>query len=1245
MRMGSTVWPHLTCAAFLASVLLAQEVWHDALIPELPPAQLVILEGHYAVQWDGTGSYRDSSVEAEAWASRIPWEEGQEWYPPTPAVTPGPLTIQKATYTYVYLYSWQLHRSGKRLRLYSTPPAYSAVPQPPLRQTTQTWKTQSVLASGQWYKIHTGPAGVYRIDRNTLQALGIDPTTADPRRLRLYGQVGGLLPQENNLPAPDDLEEIPLYFPGESDGTWDANDAAYFYADSPDSWYPWPNRTFFHLKNPHTDSCTYFLTFDLGPGKRLTTQPFSPGSATPTNQVLTLYFHEQELVNLVKSGRVWLGETFDAYQPSRTFVLPLPACDSVRLFIQVAASSLSGATFTVQAGSATLGTISVAAIPGPADSYYARWGSLLRTLTSTSANLPIQLTYSGRSDSKGYLNYIEAIAYHPLTWQSGQQIFRVRAGTGPWEVQGTGPRKKLWDVTNPLEPVEVPLFQTASGYSFFSPGDTLRTYCAFEEGAAYAPTPGGPVANQNLHALSGIRYVIATTRELAPLCQRLCELNNSWSPCTVVAIEDVYNEFSGGRPDICALRNFLRMLYERASSPAEAPAFLLLVGQASYNLRKVGGTFLPTYQSRESFYPPETYGSDDFFGFLDSNEGFWGENTPAGQYDPRNTGVRSHGLDLGICRLPVYSPQDLQTYIDKLSDYLTNPEAQGPWLRQSIFFTDYKDNGLHTSQGETLAETFRQGLGYPEVSKIYIDIFPAQPQASGLSFPQAREALLNRLGQGGLFAHYVGHGNEYALQGFDFFPIPTVRQMQNRHRYLTFITATCEWGKWDDPSVRGGGVEALFLPQRGAIALLTSTRKVFAHLNFALSQNFYAYLLSTYRPQKQVLFGDLMRETKNRSWNNAGAINSRSFSFLGVPTLPLRLPTYKAVITQINSLPPSGTNPDTLRPLRPIQISGEIQDSTGQLVPTFEGEVSLRIWDKSISRSTLISRTPYQSQEVLLFSGRATVTSGRFQLTAYIPIDIIPTPGLGRMTLWAQSPDGSSAAGAETRFVICCPDTLPPPTTPPTIRLYINDTTWIAGSITHPNPTLIAYITDSLGINLSPLAVGKELKATLNGRDIYLSSYYETERDQPNKGRVSYRFFDLAPGTYHLSLEAWNLAGQKATASTTFTVQENATLRITRLFNYPNPFTTHTRFLIEHTQPGQSLDARLTIYTLTGRRIKTLTTTLHSATNLSFGDLTWDGLDEFGDKLARGVYLYRLELRNPQTGETASAQEKLLLLR
>jgi len=1225
----------------------AQGVWHDDLLPELPPARLISLEGGYEARMTDPGAYKDSSGDWSVLVKRIPWKENQDWYPPSPVISSGPLIIQKQPRTFLYLYSWQLHRSGQQLRVYLSEPRYTVSPAvlPAFRQAAQTWKVQSVLSTGRWYKIHTGPAGIYRIDQGLLRALGIDPSAVNPRHLRLYGQRGGLLPQQNNLPAPDDLEEIPLFFPGEGDDRWDVSDAAYFYADGPDSWYANPTRRFFHLKNPHTDSCAYFLTFDRGPGLRLEAQAPPPGPHTPTQQVLSLYFYERELVNLLKSGRVWLGETFDVYQSSRSFPLPLPACDTLRLFIQVAASSLSPPSFTVQMGNLSLGTIGVLAIPGPADSYQARWGSLSRLLTNTPANPTVQVTYSGRSDSKGYLNYIEAIAYHPLTWTSGQQRFYVPAGSVAWEVRGIGPLRKLWDVTDPLQPREVPLTPTANGYSFLSAGDTLRTYCAFDEGSAFMPTAVGIVPNQDLHALSGIRYVIVTSRALAPHSGSLCNLCMGCGPCQIVTIEEIYNEFSGGRPDICALRNFLRMLYERASTPDEAPQFLLIVGQASYDLRKVGGTFVPTYQSRESFYPPETYGSDDFFGFLDPNEGFWGENTSASQYDPRNTTVERHGLDIGICRIPAYNLSDLQIYLDKLSSYFSNPISHGPWHRQSIFFSDYKDNGLHTIQAETIAENFQNTLGYPELAKIYIDIYPTQPQASGLAFPQAREVLLNRLSQGGLFAHYVGHGNEVALQGFDFLPFSAIRQLQNRHRPLIFVTATCDWGKWDDPAVRSGGLEALFLPERGAIALLTSTRKVFAHLNFALSQNFYNTLLSTYGPQRTILFGHLMLETKNRSWNNAGAINSRSFSFLGIPPLPLRLPTYKAVVTSLNGRSPALPPPDTLKPLRPITIAGEIQDSTGALVTDFQGEVSIRLWDKKITRLTLLSRTSYQSQDILLFSGRATVQNGRFQITAYLPSEIIPTPGLGRITLWAQSTDLRSAAGAENRFVVCCPDSSPPSTTPPTVRLYMNDTTWVHGGWTDPNPTLLAFLSDSLGINLSALAVGKELKATLNGRDIYLSTYYETERDRPNQGRISYRFFDLPPGTYHLKVEAWNIAGQKGTAETTFLVAEKSQLRIGRLLNYPNPFSTSTRFFFEHTQPGEALEAQLSIYTVTGRRVKTLSQILTQTSNIFSGELTWDGLDEYGDRLARGVYLYRLELRNPRTGEKAAAQEKLLLLR
>lgn len=1226
---------------FLVGLILwAQEQQYDAYLPELPPAQLLRLEGAYVLRDVAPGSYRDSTIEAQSWTSRIAWSDEVEWYPPAPVQVSEPLVIQKRVYTYVLIYPWQLHRSGQKIRLYESPPSYSLSPKAfALRQSQQTWKSQSILATGTWYKVETGPAGVYRIDAALLEALGLDPSLVDPRNLRVYGQRGGLLPQANALPAPDDLEEIPLYFPGESDGRWDLADAAYFFAEGADSWYPHPTRRFFHLKNPSTDSCAFFITFDLGRGQRISTRPPAAGVPVPSQTVLSFYFYDPPLVNLVKSGRLWLGEQFDALQPSRSFSLPLPASDSLLLYIQVAAASLSPASFVFSWNGATLGSVSISAIPGPADSYQARARAFSTKLTNTPASPTLTLTYNGRSDSRGYLDYIEALVYHPLNWAPDQQLFAVPAGLSPTLIEAPGPQRLLWDVTNPLNPQLVPLTPTSNGYSFVSPNDTMHFYCAFDESKTYRPNPVGRVANQNLHSYQDIDYVVVTTEALAPLCSRFCELAPAGLACQVFSIEAIYNEFSGGRRDICALRNFLRMLYERSTRP---PQYLLIVGQASYDLRYSGKTFVPTYQSRESFYPPETYSSDDFFGFLDPNEGTWGENNASRIYDPANPGLQNHGLDLAITRIPVYSQADLEIYLQKLTNYINNPSTIGPWYRQSVFFSDYKDNGLHTSQAEDIAEGLVANLPYTEPNKIYIDIYPAIPQASGLSFPQAKAALLNHLSQGGLFAHYVGHGNPYALQGFDFFPIPTVRQMANTNRYYFFITATCEWGKWDEPEVRSGGLEALFLPQRGAIGLLTSTRKVFASYNFALSKNFYQALYNLYGPQRSIYLGHLMQETKNRSWLNAGAINSRSFSFLGVPVLPLRLPDYTVTITSINGHPPNSTQPDTLRPLMPIEIEGVVQDSQGLLVNDFQGEVALRLWDKRLTRKTLISQTPYQNYDVLLFSGRASINQGRFRLKIYLPLEIIPTPGYGRLTIWAQSPDGRSGAGSETRFVVCCPDSIPPKTSPPQIRLYINDTNWVSGSWTNPNPTLIAYISDSLGINLSALAIGKELKAYLNEQEILLSNYYESLRDQPNRGQVIYRWTDLPPGTYHLRLEAWNLAGQKGTAETTFIVPEKGPLRIRRLFNYPNPFTTYTQFWVEHSQPGQLLEARLQIFTLTGRVVRTLNTTL---TNSLDHSLSWDGLDEYGDRLGRGVYLYRLQLRNPITGETASAHEKLVLMR
>ncbi|MCS7152502.1 MAG: type IX secretion system sortase PorU [Bacteroidia bacterium] len=1228
-------------------LLWAQSVRFDPYLPQLPPPVVKVLEGEYRLKEVSEPPTRDSTGDFSQWIKDIPWEPQQEWYPAEWVGLDEPLYIQGRPVQYLLQYRWQIHRSGRRLRFCTELPRYQIEPvstQSSLRRSSALFASQSVLANGTWYKIATGEGGIYQITTQTLQALGIDPSSVDPRQLRLYGQVGGPLPQENNAVQPDDLVEIPLFFPGESDGRWDPQDVAYFWAESPHAWYPLrnANRPYFHLRNPYTDSCYYFLTFDQGVGARISAASVPSGTPSPRSQVMTFFFHERELTNLVKSGRVWLGESFSALSPTLSLTLPLPACDTLWLRIQLANASFSPSSFTVRLGNSTLGTVPISAIPGPADNRQAQWGEMSRVLLSTPASPTLTVTYSGTQ--QGYLDYVEAIGIHPLSYQSGQSIFYVPTGT-LWQVIGQGNLPPfLWDVTNGTQPQLVSVTATAGGFSFLSPGDTLRRYCAFDLNSAYAVRPIGRVANQNLHALHGIRFIVATTSVHASVAQRFCELHPEAGPCVVVTAEALYNEFSGGRPDICALRNFLRMLYVRATSAEERPRYLLIVGAASYNFREPNPNFFPTYQSRESFYPPATYGSDDFFGFLDDNEGFWGEGAQAAWYDPRDRMLQSHGLDLCITRLPIQSASDLEAYLSKLSNYLRDPATRGDWLQKIVLFSDYKDGGEHTRQAEQIAQTVQQNLPYLDQVKLYIDRYPAQPRASGLVFPQAQTALLAQLNSGAFIAHYVGHGNEYTLQGFEFFPLTAVRQLQNVKRYLFFVTATCEWGKWDDPQIRSGGLEALFLPERGAIGLLTSTRKVFSTLNFALSLNFYADLYDNVQAQRPVYLGELMMGTKNRSWGGGMAINTRSFAFLGDPLLPMGVPDYRVVLTRVGSRAPDALQPDTLRPLRAVQVEGEIQDGTGRLIEDFSGEVTLRVWDKPVIRQTLISQTTFTSQDILLFSGKATVQQGRFRLTFYLPIDLLPEAGYGRISAWAQASDGRTAAGAESRFVVCCPDTGLSTLSSPKVKVFINDTTWISGGWTHPNPLLIGFFSDTLGINLSSLAVGRELKAILNGQEYFLSEYYRAQPDKPNQGKVEYRFSNLPEGEYRLQLRAYNLAGQEGSAETTFIVAEVGKLKLGRVFNYPNPFTTHTRFFFEHNQPGQSLEARVLIYTISGRLVQTLTAPIVSNSNLS-QEIVWDGLDAHGERLGRGVYIYRLEVRNPATGESAQVMEKLVLLR
>ena len=87
-------------------------------------------------------------------------------------------------------------------------------------------------------------------------------------------------------------------------------------------------------------------------------------------------------------------------------------------------------------------------------------------------------------------------------------------------------------------------------------------------------------------------------------------------------------------------------------------------------------------------------------------------------------------------------------------------------------------------------------------------------------------------------------------------------------------------------------------------------------------------------------------------------------------------------------------------------------------------------------------------------------------------------------------------------------------------------------------------------------------------------------------------------------------------------------LTINHVLNYPNPFTTRTQFWFEHNKPGENLQVKVEIFTITGRLIKTIKQTIISTGNRS-SEVEWNGRDEYGEKLGRGVYLFRLTVIAP----------------
>lgn len=1124
-----------------------------------------------------------------------------------------------------------------------------------LGTTERVYVPNSLLSTGKWFKFGVGKAGVYRLDYNFLKNLGVSVDAINPADIRIFGHRAGMLPELAGADKEDDVREIPLKVVVASANRFQPNDYVLAYLPGPEKWtYSAPRQMFMAKKHLYSDTKNFFITTDAGIGARINT---TGSVGLPATQVITTYndyaFIEDNRVNIAQSGKQFVGDEFGGItDKSYNFNLPnLISTQSVKLNIAVVGKATTfGSNFTVSTDNGA--NVNSLFIPNVSESAGIQdMGTRVETqfsLSNVSPGFNINLSFDRNGDfnTKGWLDYLQINAISTLRYNGQPFYFRNMTSVGAgkvsrFEIQNMNSNVEIWDVTNPFNVQKINYDLSGSTASFTAATDSLKEFAVFET-SNEVPQAFGRVNNQNLHALPQQDMLIVTRSAFLQQAEELAQFHRDEEQLRVQVVElnQIYNEFSSGTNDVTAIRDFVKMFYDRAGADVnQMPRYLLLFGDGTYDNKSLGDYFIPTYESDKTYESLETYLSDDYFGLLDDNEGANVTNTAA------------EIADVGIGRIPADNVTQAQLAVAKIKMYYSKA-AYGDWRNQGTFVADDEDYNVHISDANSFADNYGTAIKKSSVDKIYLDAYRQQSAAGGTTYPAVNEAINRKLFTGTLFLNYVGHGGPLGLAKEGILTVDDIAQWDNPNKLPLFITATCEFAPYDKVDEFTAGERVLFKENGGGIALVTTTRVVYSNRNKTMNDNFMEQMANAY-PNQQVKIGDIIREAKKFTNTFDG---NRKFTLLGDPALRLAFPKYNVLATSINNIPFAAPH-DTMKALSKITIEGEVRDNGNVLMPSFNGLASINIYDKVKTINTLVNdpvgvdnpdgSLPFDFllQKNIIYRGKTKVTDGKFKFTFLVPKDIDYNYGFGKISMYASS-DTTDAAGYSTDIVIGgAKDTLLADNQGPDVDVFLNDDKFAFGGITDETPRLFSRLYDENGINTSGNGVGHDITAIIDNdtRKVYnLNDFYETNVDDVSRGVVNYPFSKLSKGRHTLQVKAWDVLNNSGVGYTEFIVEEKANLALSHVLNYPNPFTTNTRFMFEHNKPGVPLDVRVEIFTVSGKVIKTISKNINTE-GYRVDDISWDGLDDFGDKIGKGVYIYRISLRD-ESGKKISQYQKLVIL-
>lgn len=1095
-------------------------------------------------------------------------------------------------------------------------------------------QTESVLANGKWAKIEINESGVYKITPSLLSTMGFNTQSIDPRNLVIYGAPEGMLPQANNANWPINLVQIPVQVLGESDGRFDASDYLLFYATSADKLrFDTEDNKYLFEKNLYAESAFYFVSVSNEPGLRIENQnDLGRGfpAYTTHRKVIT---HELDETNLLSSGREWFGERMTNNELSFQFNDAQIISGDGQINIQAIAQSLSSSSISVNANGSTIGELAFSSIPSQQYAIKANKQSASYRFNSVANEISIVLNYN-RNGSNSAISYLDHLVIEaPATNQYSQPFLLSNPNTlnqsiSEFQINAAN-QLHIWDVSSSTAPKRQETVHTDGIFTFSTFTDALKFFWVFDSNAAPEPTKFELIDNQNLQGASVPELIIISNNQFLKQAHEMADFRRSHDNMHVLVVDvgQIYNEYGGGRQDVSAIRNFIKQKFDQSTDLR----YVMFLGKGSYDYknRLTNNTnFVPTYESRNSIHPLFTFSSDDYFGFLEDHEGQW-EESRAGD----------HTLDIGIGRIPVTSPQEADQFLEKWLTYQSNDGTLGVWRTKVGFVADDGDRNIHQRDAEILANTVDQNHGKFNLSKLYLDAFPQEKLPGGEKSILAEKALLDAVNNGTLLINFTGHGAESGWMQERILTFDLMEQWDNPEKLPFLVTATCEFGRNDDPLIVSGAEFLINKAQSGAIGLVTTARPVFSSTNFSLNQALYDVILAQENGAYHRL-GDIIQYTKNNSLE--GSLN-RNFILLGDPSLRLNYPQQNIELTELNDL--KITDRDTISAFEQFTIKGEIKNGA-TIDHTFNGLINYKFLDKPGQKKTFGTESDvfsFKEKDRVLAKGIASVESGIFRLTLQVPQNIDYSFGQARFEFYAtDSIQQIDAMGVNEALIIggTSPSSISDKT-PPKGQLFLNDINETNIKSYSSSVLFIAQLEDESGINISNNALGQNIVLSINDSiSINLNSAFSYFLDKSDKGEIRYNLENLPPGQNLLRLKFWDNAGNPNESEIAFRVEENSSL-INEIKNFPNPLKDETQFVISHKLAGEDLDIKIDILNMNGQPITSLNGRFNDAD--SEIRLLWTARNNWGTHLEKGVYIYNIQLSSRNSGLKDSKRKKLVI--